>query len=204
MAYDENIRIIAEDLERVKNQMKDIGSDIPDYDSEDAGKILSVDSSGELEWRDETTELPEYSESEENKVLSVNSSGELEWKEESTYTPPAYSTTEFNTGVKWIDGKDIYCRCVPLSELSTNIFQNPAVTTLTGVNYIDTLIYGAVTGTHASTGIKYVIPLEISLATDGTLKTGDPFETVNFVNGSAYFIMQYTKVTSSKSKKGGK
>lgn len=175
MAYDENIRIIAEDLERVKTQIKDIGSDIPDHDYEDAGKVLSVDSSGELEW-----------------------------KEESTYTPPAYSTQEYNTGLKWIDGKDIYCRCVPLSELSTNIFQNPAVTTLTGVDYIDTLIYGAVTGTHASTGIKYIIPLEISLATDGTLKTGDPFETVNFVNGSAYFIMQYTKVTSSKSKKGGK
>ena len=26
------------------------------------------------------------------------------------YTPPAYSTTETNTGQKWIDGKDIYCR----------------------------------------------------------------------------------------------
>lgn len=80
MAYDENIRIIAEDLERVKNQIKDIGSDIPDHDSEDAGKILSVDSSGDLEWRDETTELPEYSASDENKVLSVDSSGDLEWK----------------------------------------------------------------------------------------------------------------------------
>lgn len=30
------------------------------------------------------------------------------WADEYSYTPPAYSTTEVNTGQKWIDGRDIY------------------------------------------------------------------------------------------------
>lgn len=32
------------------------------------------------------------------------------WADEYSYTPPAYSETEVNTGQKWIDGKDIYCK----------------------------------------------------------------------------------------------
>ena len=34
---------------------------------------------------------------------------------------PSYFTTEINTGMKWIDGKDIYRRCVDISAItSTN------------------------------------------------------------------------------------
>lgn len=75
-----NIQILADNIRALENQINDLDSGIPSYDSTDEGKILSVDSSGELEWRDETTELPAYSSSDENKVLSVDSSGELEWK----------------------------------------------------------------------------------------------------------------------------
>ena len=32
------------------------------------------------------------------------------WADEYSYTPPAYSTTEVNTGQKWIDGRDVYCK----------------------------------------------------------------------------------------------
>ena len=32
------------------------------------------------------------------------------WADEYSYTPPAYSETEVNTGQKWIDGKDVYCK----------------------------------------------------------------------------------------------
>ena len=80
MAYDENIRMIAEELERVKNNLHNLDVEIPPHASTDAGKILAVDSEGDLEWK------TEYS-----------------------YTPPAYSSTEeVNTGQKWIDGRYIY------------------------------------------------------------------------------------------------
>lgn len=82
MAYDENIRIIAEELERLKNQIRNLDVEIPPHAAADSGKILAVDSEGDLEWK------TEYS-----------------------YIPPAYSSTEeVNTGKKWIDGKDIYNR----------------------------------------------------------------------------------------------
>ena len=32
-----------------------------------------------------------------------------------SYVLPAYSTTEQNTGIKWIDGKDIYCKVIVLT-----------------------------------------------------------------------------------------
>ena len=34
------------------------------------------------------------------------------WADEYRYTPPAYSETEVNTGQKWIDGKEIYCKVI--------------------------------------------------------------------------------------------
>lgn len=59
---------------------KAVQKEPPDFSSSDEGKVLKVNSSGELEWAEESGGLPSYSSSDENKVLSVNSSGELEWK----------------------------------------------------------------------------------------------------------------------------
>lgn len=53
---------------------------------------------------------PDFSSSDAGKILAVDSNGELEWKDGGSYTPPSYSTTEVNTRQKWIDGKDIYCK----------------------------------------------------------------------------------------------
>lgn len=56
------------------------------------------------------------------------------------YTPPAYSTTEVNTGQKWIDGKYIYCRVYGLSSY------NEGVVTLLSLADFETLI--GITGNY--------------------------------------------------------
>lgn len=45
--------------------------------------------------------------------LSVDESGVLS-ANVTPYTPPAYSTDEVNTGVKWIDGRDVYRKVILL------------------------------------------------------------------------------------------
>ena len=87
MAYDENIRIIAEEMERLKNKINSLDVEIPDHPSTDVGKILSVDSDGDLEWRDETKELPNVSDTDEGKILTVNDEGE--WEAATPTTPDA-------------------------------------------------------------------------------------------------------------------
>ena len=74
-----NIQTIADNIRTLENQINALDVEIPPHVAADAGKILAVDSEGDLEWK------TEYS-----------------------YTPPAYSTDEVNTGQKWIDGRDIY------------------------------------------------------------------------------------------------
>lgn len=74
-----NIQTIADNIRSLENQIKKLDVEIPPHASTDSGKVLAVDSEGDLEWREETP-----------------------------YVPPAYSMEEVNTGKKWIDGKDIY------------------------------------------------------------------------------------------------
>ena len=57
------------------------------------------------------------------------------WADEYSYTPPAYSETEVNTGQKWIDGKDVYCKVL--------YNQFPVITT-TSNQVLGTLTYDSV------------------------------------------------------------
>ena len=52
------------------------GSELPEYSEADAGKVLTVDSNGDLEF---DTVLPAYSSSDEGKVLGVTADGTLAW-----------------------------------------------------------------------------------------------------------------------------
>lgn len=55
-------------------------SELPTYSSSTNGKVLSVDSDGDLEWASlPPAELPEYSSSNSGEVLSVDSNGDLDW-----------------------------------------------------------------------------------------------------------------------------
>lgn len=68
------------------------------------------------------------------------------------YTPPAYSSTEeVNTGQKWIDGKDIYCKYFSgdlpeiVSQTTINLFQIENISRLISLN----ILYVPVSGNTA-------------------------------------------------------
>ena len=67
------------------------GSDLPEYSEADAGKVLTVDSSGDLEF---AAVLPAYTSSDEGKVLTVDSSGDLAWGTVSGGVYPDVTATE--------------------------------------------------------------------------------------------------------------
>ena len=99
-----NIKVISEEIQRLKDQVHAIDVEVPDPSEATDGQILSVDN-GKYVISD--PELPSYSVSDEGKYLGVDSSGDLEFS-----NPPGkynldYSTTETATGEK-IDGKDVY------------------------------------------------------------------------------------------------
>ena len=56
------------------------------------------------------------------------------WEDEYSYTPPAYSETEVNTGQKWIDGKNIFCKVISFTT------HNTSSALILGEISIDTLI----------------------------------------------------------------
>lgn len=74
-----NLPYIKDDGTRDKlgNVIGSGGSELPEYGIANAGNILSVDDTGELEWTE--PELPEYGIDDAGKVLSVDDTGELEW-----------------------------------------------------------------------------------------------------------------------------
>lgn len=102
------------------------------------------------------------------------------WADEYSYTPPAFSETEVNTGKKWIDGKDIYCKVyrgtfpeiqtgslIDISEDVNNyLYSNGYIlqgTTFYSVNAYYTSTYTS--GVNStSTGVKIRISTGYSLA----------------------------------------
>lgn len=88
-------------------------SELPEYSSSSQGKVLSVDSDGDLEWASlPPDELPAYSSSNQGEVLSVDSDGDLEWASLPPAELPAYTSSDGGkvlavnsggTGVEWVE-----------------------------------------------------------------------------------------------------
>ena len=75
-----NVRVMADNIRKLKTEVEN-AVELPSVETTDEGKVLTVNSSGK--WA--ALDLPPYP------------VGNLD-----------YSTNEQNTGVKWIDGKDIF------------------------------------------------------------------------------------------------
>lgn len=128
----------------------------------------------------------------ETGVLSANTT---------PYTPPAYSTSEQNTGVKWIDGKEIYRKVF--------VFENVAASTaaqqahnITGLDKTVKLYGVAITDT-STRPLPYV---DDAADYQRNIYVNDTNVGINGYTHSAaisiaYVVMEYTKTEVTKKKK---
>ena len=175
-----NPKIMAENIKKLESMVESGGSDIPAHDSTDAGKYLGVDSSGDLEF---SNPLPAHPSTDAGKYLGIDSSGDLEFSTVPSDLPDTtgastgdvlgltgegkipgwitpsnsidYSTSEQDTGRKWIDGKSIYQKTFTLSSgsLATRSLLIPT-DDLAVENIID--VYGSLYNDTESR--NYVLP----------------------------------------------
>lgn len=111
------------------------------------------------------------------------------------YTPLDYSTTEQDTGVKWIDGTEVYQKTISIGALPNNTTKNVAH----GVTDIDRVINAymfATTSTHTST----IIPLVSNSNLSNNVSYGISDENVSVYSKTdvsiydAYLTIFYTKI----------
>lgn len=109
-----------------------------------------------------------------------------------------YSETEQNTGLKWIDAKDVYSKTVTVTSPTTN--------DVLVADVVDTFIGATGTCTLSNSEI-YPAPVAFStykcLPYVGTTDTHDIIIDVSGVS-AATLTLYYTKIDTNAKKKGGK
>lgn len=107
-----------------------------------------------------------------------------------------YSTTEINTGRKWIDGKSIYRKVINFGALPDTTTKNVAH----GIVTLDTVIPGFPMATMDNGTIQMPLPRSINNAVDlidvycGQTNVSIATWSATYVAWNAYAIMEYTKV----------
>lgn len=108
-----NPRIMADNIKRLESEIHNLDSEIPSHDVGDAGKYLGVDNSGDLAFSDVPNELPPTTGATAGQILALDSEKAPAWVDNYNLD---YSTNEVNTGVKWIDNKNIYKKVFHFTE----------------------------------------------------------------------------------------
>ena len=207
-----NIKVISEEIQRLKDQVHAIDVEVPDPSDATDGQILSIDD-GKYVITD--PELPAVTDASTGDVLGLVGEAKTPgWI--TPYNPPAYSTTEILTGQKWIDGKDIYCKVLSLPE--DTVSTSPIEKTLALSEDIDTMIYyvGSIYAKRTSQGDYSIMDLTDYYSGDVNTRCnyGTSNSTFNirlvcpatYHFGCCYIIAYYTKtdpettVTSTRKK----
>ena len=171
-----NIKVISEEIQRLKDQVHAIDVEVPDPSDATDGQILSVDD-GKYVISD--PELPATTAASTGDVLGLVGEAKTPgWI--TPYTPRDYSETEQNTGVKWIDGRDIY-----MKTYTGNVGEITAATSVLIDNTLNAQIIDFFGFVSKSASYSYFI--------------GQLFSTTNYVGirqGSAYELSIYLPNTS--------
>lgn len=107
--------------------------------------------------------------------------------------PKDYSTTEQDTGVKWVDGSEIYRKCVVYDGSGFTAATYKTITTINGINEV---IEGYCTSKLTGAGYYYVLkPNSVRAAINGGVDFR--FDSTVGATDGGYAILYYTKVAPS-------
>lgn len=166
---------------------------------EDMPAYTSSDRAWLDEWESKLPELPADPETDGVKVLTATTtSGETvkSWEEPESGGGVDYSTNEVDTGIHWIDGKNIYRKVF--------VFENVAAATATqqahGITGLDTVVrlYGVAANNSTIRPLPYVddsANYQRNIYAD-TTNVGINGYTNSAAISQAFVVMEYTKSTT--------
>lgn len=109
------------------------------------------------------------------------------------YTPPAYSTTKYDTGKKWIDGRSIYAKVFSVAALSAS--STPL--TVDHNENIDVVTHLHGTAKNNTTGTNFPLPYVAEDNIDNNIRVAVTATQIAIANAidrsmlSAYIIIEF-------------